>query len=93
MVDPGRAVGKVYTTPRSRCECGAVVLDLLYCENCGETYLGGWRFSRDNAEQSVLAGQSNLDDLPDRASIGKTAATYTIFWPSRMADQSSNPGR
>lgn len=81
-VTAGRRVGKVYTSPRSRCECGSVVLDLLYCENCGETYLGGWRFARENAEQSVLAGQSNLDDLPDRALTAKTAGSYTIFWPS-----------
>ena len=81
-----RTVGKVYTSPRSRCDCGSVVLDLLYCENCGENYLGGWRFSRENAEQSVLSGQSNLDDLPDRAFVAKTAATYTIFWPSRTAE-------
>ena len=81
-VTPSRTVGKVYTSPRSRCDCGSVVLDLLYCENCGENYLGGWRFSRENAEQSVLSGQANLDDLPDRAFTAKTAATYTLFWPA-----------
>ena len=81
-----RVVGKVYTSPRSRCGCGSVVLDLLYCENCGETYLGGWRFSRDGGEQSVLSGQSNLDDLPDRAFTSKTAATYTVYWPTRSGD-------
>lgn len=79
---PTRVIGKVYTAPRSRCGCGSVVLDLLYCENCGENYLGGWKFSRDGGEQSVLSGQSNLDDLPDRSFTSKTASTYTVYWPT-----------
>lgn len=77
-----RAVGKVYTSPRSRCECGSIVLELLYCENCGETYLGGWRSARDNYEQTLFSSQANLDDLPDRAYASKTASNYTVFWPT-----------
>jgi len=78
-----RALGKIYTSPRSRCDCGSVVLELLYCENCGETYLGGWRSARDNSEQMLFASQTNLDDLPDRAYASKTASNYTVFWPTQ----------
>jgi hypothetical protein len=77
-----RTIGKIYTAPRGRCECGSVVLELLYCENCGETYLGGWRSVRDNSEQALFSGQTNLDDLPDRAHSAKSASNYSVFWPT-----------
>ena len=38
-----RRVGKLYSQPQFRCACGARILELLYCETCGELYLGGYR--------------------------------------------------
>lgn len=35
-------VGKLYDKPRHSCECGARVLDLLYCFECGDVSLGGY---------------------------------------------------
>ncbi len=40
--DPDHWVGKFYDRPALRCECGGRVLQLLYCQTCGEAYLGGW---------------------------------------------------
>ncbi|ACV78352.1 DEAD/DEAH box helicase [Nakamurella multipartita] len=43
--EPGRRVGKLYDTPRSSClvpKCGARVLELLYCYECGDVSLGGY---------------------------------------------------
>ncbi|WP_168929652.1 DEAD/DEAH box helicase [Nocardioides sp. GY 10127] len=47
--DGSRRIGRLYTTPRQLCSadldgvpCGARVLDLLYCDHCGEVGLGGW---------------------------------------------------
>jgi hypothetical protein len=40
--DDARWVGKFYGEPVLRCDCGARVLQLLYCQTCGEVYLGGW---------------------------------------------------
>ena len=37
-----RLVGRLYDTPRSSCECGARVLELLYCFECGDVSLGGY---------------------------------------------------
>lgn len=38
-----RRVGRMYDTPRSTCEdCGARVLELLYCFECGDVSLGGY---------------------------------------------------
>jgi DEAD/DEAH box helicase domain-containing protein len=39
----GRRAGRLYDTPRSTCaDCGARVLELLYCFECGDTSLGGY---------------------------------------------------
>lgn len=41
--ESGRRVGRLYDTPRSTCvDCGARVLELLYCYECGDVSLGGY---------------------------------------------------
>ncbi|MCP2320913.1 DEAD/DEAH box helicase domain-containing protein [Nocardia amikacinitolerans] len=40
---PTRRIGRLYTTPTSACtDCGARVLELLYCYECGDQSLGGF---------------------------------------------------
>ncbi|MEF3696231.1 DEAD/DEAH box helicase [Desulfolutivibrio sp.] len=36
--DRGGICGKMYSQPRERCECGARVLELYTCQNCGTAY-------------------------------------------------------
>jgi ATP-dependent helicase YprA (DUF1998 family) len=36
-----RPVGKLFTEPREWCDCGARVLELFSCRNCGLLFLGG----------------------------------------------------
>ena len=36
-----RRIGKLYVSPTPSCGCGSRVLELLYCEQCGEESLGG----------------------------------------------------
>lgn len=39
--DAERRIGKLYLRPRPSCVCGARVLELLRCDQCGEESLGG----------------------------------------------------
>lgn len=39
---PERRVGRLYAIPTISCECGARVLELLYCFQCGAASLGGF---------------------------------------------------
>ena len=42
-----RRVGRLFDTPRSTCsDCGARVLELLYCYECGDVSLGGYIVGR-----------------------------------------------
>lgn len=37
-----RHIGRLFAAPASKCPCGGQVLELLYCYECGEAYLGGF---------------------------------------------------
>lgn len=41
----GRSVGRLYKRPRTICDCGMHILEVLICENCGEIFLGGYKIS------------------------------------------------
>lgn len=41
-----RELGKIYKRPRSTCDCGCNVLEVIVCESCGETFLGGYVIER-----------------------------------------------
>lgn len=84
-------IGALYPRPRYRCECGSRVLDLHYCQNCGDILLGGY------AIRDVVQGERNnlylspdspeIDLLPDRANISQNAGTYMFYWPSSSSPQ------
>jgi len=51
-----RRVGRMYDTPRSTCaDCGARVLELLYCFECGDVSLGGYVVDRPERGAVVLS--------------------------------------
>src|SRR5690606_8452999 len=54
-----RPVGRLFSEPRPRCGCGARVLELLYCQGCGEVMLGGFAprdaFTRRRFDAPLLA--------------------------------------
>jgi ATP-dependent helicase YprA (DUF1998 family) len=82
---PDRQVGRLFSEPATRCLCGARVLELLYCQTCGDTFLGGYFPDRGEASGSfdtgLLADHSELDRLPDRGGEGPSAANYVVYWP------------
>ncbi len=84
----GRTVGRVFTEPATRCgdDCGARVLELLYCQNCGDVFLGG--FTPAGATQTfgpsgvpLLADVPELAKLPDQVKLERTASNYLLYWP------------
>jgi Lhr-like helicase len=81
VADPARTVGRLYTQPETVCRCGSRVLELLYCQGCGEAYLGGFHHpDASPTRQFLLPYLANIDELPDRGT-DKSAANYTVYWP------------
>ena len=63
------------------------LFELLYCEACGELFLGGRRDLDDVVNASeLLASTPNLEDLPEGSSSSNFEAlshgAYAVFWPS-----------
>ena len=80
-----RTVGKLFSEPVTRCDCGARVLELLYCQNCGDVMLGGFVQSgatqQPSVEAMLLADVPELAKLPDQVSLERTADNYLVYWP------------
>jgi Lhr-like helicase len=87
--EPERNFGKIYTTPRQFCDNGHRIFELLYCECCGEVYMGGSEKSLDG-----LDGASNItllalaDPNVERAPIAsavrqpeyRNSRDFTFIW-------------
>ena len=80
-----RNIGLLYEQPRYHCDkCGGRVLELLYCETCGEVFLGGYYTQDPDAlEWQLFPDSPDLEGLPERARLGKNATTYMLYWPQR----------
>jgi len=86
---PGRdapTVGRLYTEPNPRCEsCNSRVLELLYCQPCGDVFLGGYKKEDAGSSNAWFLSPDfpNLDQVPDRsASLGRKAGDFLLFWPA-----------
>ncbi len=88
-------VGRLYDQPRYRCECGGRVLELLYCETCGDVSLGGYCFKVPDATAWQLFPDSpDLEGVPEKARLGRNPRTYIMYWPrlARPAVPNQEPG-
>lgn len=92
-------VGQLYAEPRPRCAaCGARVLELLYCQPCGEVFLGGFRKADEQSNNAwhLSPDYPNLDQLPDRGlTLERRSSDYLVFWPAngrRLAKTSPGAG-
>jgi len=79
-------VGRLHYTPTFMCQCGSRVLELLYCEACGEVFLGGYRRPGTNPNEWYLSpDHPDLEASPDMASFDRDYARYAVFWPADNA--------
>lgn len=83
---PAPPVGRFYVEPRPRCDsCNARVLELLYCQPCGDVFIGGYRDQDDNTNNAWFLSPDfpDLERVPDRsASLERTHGEYLVFWPA-----------
>ncbi|MCB9759548.1 MAG: DEAD/DEAH box helicase [Alphaproteobacteria bacterium] len=79
-------VGTIAADPQPRCpHCGSRVLELLYCQPCGEVFLGGYRDDDVAANNAWFLSPDypHLDRVPDRsASLSREHGDYLVFWPA-----------
>jgi DEAD/DEAH box helicase domain-containing protein len=76
-------VGRLLYNPAIVCQCGARVLELLYCEACGEVFLGGYRRPGANPNEWYLSpDHPDLEASPEIAAFDRDYARYAVFWPA-----------
>lgn len=75
-------IGRVYATPELTCECGSRVLELLYCQPCGEVFLGGYHAQGQSTQKTLVPFVADLERIPDHAGSDRSAANYTVYWPT-----------
>jgi len=75
--------GALHYSPTLTCNCGSRVLELLYCEPCGEIFFGGYRRATGNPNEWYLSpDRPNLEAAPDLASFDRDYDRYAVFWPA-----------
>lgn len=79
-----RSLGRLYSDPTIRCDCGGRCLDLWACQTCGEAFLGGYAATDpDTATHYLLPDLPELEGIPDRSNRDRTYERYKVFWPTQ----------
>lgn len=74
-------IGSLHYVPTLTCSCGSRVLELLYCEPCGEVFLGGYRRPTGNPNEWYLSpDHPDLENSPDTAFMDRDYQRYAVFW-------------
>jgi DEAD/DEAH box helicase domain-containing protein len=80
-----RRFGRLFRSPAMKCGCGGQVLELLYCYDCGEAFLGGYVVPTTDPS---LASFTFLEATPAGEGNGKTSQVnertieeYRWYWP------------
>lgn len=80
--EKGRKIGKIYSEPKSICKCGGRVLELLICQTCGETLLGGYFNKKQNEKDNeiyLFPENTDLETMPEVCNINKTISNYVVI--------------
>lgn len=81
--------GPLHYVPTLTCGCGSRVLELLYCEPCGEIFFGGYRKETSNPNEWYLSpDHPDLEASPDMASFDRDYLRYAVYWPGAMVPAS-----
>lgn len=88
--DGRRPAGKLFDKPRILCGNPSGqhrVLELLYCEQCGDVFWAGSRLTLpDNNGWEFLNTDPDIEGIPDRQSARfverRTYKEYAVFWPA-----------
>jgi ATP-dependent helicase YprA (DUF1998 family) len=82
----GRTIGRLYDQPHYLCKCGGRILEFLYCQRCGDVFLGGYCTddrTTPGAAWYLVPDVPDLERVPERAILGRSASNYLIYWPQR----------
>ena len=88
---PCRSIGRLFKNPALKCPCGSQVLELLYCYDCGEIYVGGYvtppMQDLEDADGYFLeSGPAGLSGRPPSLVFERPYREFMWYWPGRTVD-------
>jgi DEAD/DEAH box helicase domain-containing protein len=81
-------LGRLFDRPTTTCDCGSRVLELLYCEPCGDVFFGGYRRLLGQNSWSLVPDDPNIEKAPDHSANDRNYDNYAVYWPARQGDGS-----
>ena len=87
-------IGALHAEHRLTCSCGSRVMDLIVCEICGDTFLGGYRsVTKVNGRdvEILTADLPDIADMPGRIFNSQTYGKYAVFWPTDRNEPDVEP--
>ncbi|MBR1217498.1 DEAD/DEAH box helicase [Bradyrhizobium sp. U87765 SZCCT0131] len=89
--EPDILVGRLFDRPATTCPCGSRVLEMLYCEPCGDVFLGGHRRELRPNVWSLVPDDPNIEKAPDHSASDRSYSNYAVYWPARTATRLQVP--
>ena len=81
----GRKIGKIFKQPAIKCPCGGQVLELLYCYDCGEIYLGGYiTETKEDGGVFLESGPTDLSTTIHRFVNERPNNQFRWYWPGKI---------
>jgi DEAD/DEAH box helicase domain-containing protein len=82
-----RSIGRLYKAPLTKCKCGGQVLELLYCYDCGEAFLGGFVVSPPSGEEwgstvFLEASKPGTTMSPPGLVFERPYSQFRWYWPA-----------
>ena len=86
-----RSIGKLFKNPAHKCKCGGQVLELLYCYDCGEIYLGGHVTRPPKGMEGVPSyflesGSTGLNERTSEQVFQRAYSDFMWYWPGGQVD-------
>jgi DEAD/DEAH box helicase domain-containing protein len=78
-------VGRLFDRAVTTCPCGSRVLEMLYCEPCGDVFLGGHRRELRPNVWSLVPDDPNIEKAPDHSATDRRYSNYAVYWPARTS--------
>lgn len=86
-----RSIGRLFKNPAHKCRCGGQVLELLYCYDCGEIYLGGHVTRQldgmeDDDSCFLESGATDQSQQSSRLVFQRPYSEFMWYWPGGIID-------
>ena len=87
-----RSIGRLFKIPALKCSCGGQILELMYCYDCGEMYLGGYVTKKteglEDFDGDFIESSPNGKNNTPTAVFERAYDEFMWYWPSKQVDPS-----